>query len=89
MILRPRCLIARESQCPPILDRASEYAYSRVVCGAHYASDIEASHVLGTELAMLMLQNPRFAADFDASRLPRQARIVAPSLPMRSRLVPS
>jgi acid phosphatase (class A) len=52
----------------PILARASEYAYSRVVCGAHYGSDIEASHVLGTELAMLMLQNPGFAAQVDASR---------------------
>jgi len=51
-----------------ILDRASEYAYSRVVCGAHYPSDIEASHVLGTELAMLMLQNPGFAAQVQASK---------------------
>ena len=52
----------------PILTRAQEYAYSRVVCGAHYASDIEASHVLGTELAMMMLDNPAFAADFKASQ---------------------
>ena len=52
----------------PILDRAQEYAYSRVVCGAHYPSDIEASHVLGTELAMTMLKNPGFAADFEAAR---------------------
>ena len=52
----------------PILDRAQEYAYSRVVCGAHYPSDIEASHVLGTELAMIMLKNPGFAADFEAAR---------------------
>jgi acid phosphatase (class A) len=51
-----------------ILQRASEYAYSRLVCGAHYPSDIEASHVLGTELDLLMLQNPGFAAQFEASR---------------------
>ena len=51
-----------------ILGRAQEYAYSRVVCGAHYASDIEASHVLGTELAMMLMDNPQFAADFQASR---------------------
>ena len=51
-----------------ILDRAHEYAYRRVVCGAHYPSDIEASHVLGTQVAMLMLENPKFHADFDASR---------------------
>lgn len=51
-----------------ILARAHEYAYSRVVCGAHYPSDIEASHVLGTQVAMLMLENPQFHADFDAAR---------------------
>jgi acid phosphatase (class A) len=52
----------------PILSRAREYAYSRLVCGAHYASDIEASHVLGTELAMMLMDNPAFAADFKASQ---------------------
>ena len=57
----------------PILDRAQEYAYSRVVCGAHYPSDIEASHVLGTELAMLMLESPRFQAQFKVSRAELQA----------------
>jgi acid phosphatase (class A) len=57
----------------PILNRAQEYAYSRVVCGAHYASDIEASHVLGTELAMMLLDHPQFAADFQASRVELRA----------------
>ena len=52
----------------PILTRANEYAYSRVVCGAHYASDIEASHVLATTLVVKMMQNPQFAAQVEASR---------------------
>jgi len=52
----------------PILNRAQEYAYSRVVCGAHYPTDIEASHVFGTELAMMLMDNPQFAADFGAAR---------------------
>jgi acid phosphatase (class A) len=51
-----------------IVSRAKEYAYSRLVCGAHYASDLEASHVLGTELVMLMMKEPKFAADFDAAK---------------------
>jgi acid phosphatase (class A) len=51
-----------------ILARAHEYAYSRLVCGAHYPSDIEASHVLGTEVAMMMLDNPKFRGEFEASR---------------------
>jgi acid phosphatase (class A) len=57
----------------PILARAQEFAYSRVVCAAHYPSDIEASHVLGTEVAMMLLESPRFRAAFDASRAELQA----------------
>jgi acid phosphatase (class A) len=53
---------------PSILARARDYAYSRVVCGAHYPSDTEASHVLGTEVALLMMQNPQFHALFEASK---------------------
>lgn len=48
--------------------RAQDYAYSRIVCGAHYPSDIEASHVLGTAVAMMMLENPAFHAQFEAAR---------------------
>jgi acid phosphatase (class A) len=51
-----------------ILDRAHEYAYSRVVCGAHYPTDIEASHVYATAMAMLMMNDPKFAADFNAAK---------------------
>ncbi len=51
-----------------ILGRAEDYAYSRLVCGAHYPSDIEASHVFATELAMMMLEQPQFAADFRAAQ---------------------
>jgi acid phosphatase (class A) len=51
-----------------ILGRAQEYAYSRVVCGAHYPSDIEASHVLATEMDMMMMDNTAFRAEFDAAK---------------------
>jgi acid phosphatase (class A) len=51
-----------------ILARSEQYAYSRVVCGAHYPGDIEASHVLGTELAMMMMEEPKFVADFKAAK---------------------
>jgi acid phosphatase (class A) len=51
-----------------ILARAHEYAYSRVICAAHYASDIEASHVLGTVVAMKLMANPRVAAMVEAAR---------------------
>lgn len=51
-----------------ILARAQDYAYSRVVCGAHYPSDIEASHVLATETVMMMMRSPAFTAQFEAAR---------------------
>ncbi len=59
-------LMPEKSQA--ILERAGDYAYSRVVCGAHYRSDIEASHVFGAELAMMLMDNPKFAALFKASQ---------------------
>jgi acid phosphatase (class A) len=51
-----------------ILARAQEYAFSRIVCGAHYPSDIEASHILATEMAMMMLDNRAFHAEFAAAK---------------------
>jgi acid phosphatase (class A) len=43
-----------------ILDRAAAYAWNRVVCGAHFPSDVEAGRLLGTSLAAVMLAQPRF-----------------------------
>jgi acid phosphatase (class A) len=51
-----------------ILDRAADYAHSRVVCGAHFPSDVEAGRVLGTSLAAVMLAQPGFRQDLDAVR---------------------
>lgn len=51
-----------------VLDRAADYAESRRVCGVHYPSDTEASHVLGTYVAGQLMANPTFAAQFDAAR---------------------
>lgn len=51
-----------------ILDRARDYAYSREVCGAHYHSDTEASHVLGTAVAVQILASPKAAPLIEASR---------------------
>lgn len=38
--------------------RAQDYAFSREICGSHYASDTEASHVLGAVIAIELLTNP-------------------------------
>ena len=61
----------------PILARAQEYAYSRVVCGAHYPSDIEASHVLATQTVMMMMQDSRFAERFQAAKAELRAARLA------------
>lgn len=38
--------------------RASDYAYSRTVCGDHFPSDLEASHVLGVTIGVKFLSKP-------------------------------
>ncbi len=54
-------------KAPAILARAKEYAENRMVCGMHFRSDIVGGQTLGTLVAMEMLQNPAFKAEFDAA----------------------
>lgn len=56
------------AKAPAILDRAQDYALSRQLCGAHFASDTEASHALGTYVASLVLADPRIAPRLAAAR---------------------
>lgn len=56
------------SQAQAVLARASDYAYSRVVCGVHYRSDIDASHVLATALVAKLMTKPAFTAELEAAR---------------------
>jgi acid phosphatase (class A) len=49
-----------------ILSRAAEYAQNRVICGAHFPSDVEAGRLLGTSLAAVMLAQPRFRHELQA-----------------------
>jgi len=51
-----------------IFSRADDYAYSREVCGDHFPSDLEASHVLGTAVAVQILGKPEIAPMFAAAR---------------------
>ena len=53
---------------PKILDRARDYAQSRVICGVHFASDSEASHVLATVVTERLMADPRMAAKIAAAR---------------------
>jgi acid phosphatase (class A) len=51
-----------------ILARANDYALSREICGVHFPSDTEASHVLGTLTAARLYADPRLAARIAAAR---------------------
>lgn len=48
--------------------RASDYAYSREICGAHYRSDTEASHILAVALVTALLAKPEIEPKFEAAR---------------------
>jgi acid phosphatase (class A) len=59
-------LIPEKSQA--ILARSASYAYSREICGDHYRSDVEAGHVLGTSLGVLLLNNAAIKPELQASK---------------------
>jgi acid phosphatase (class A) len=51
-----------------ILKRADDYAHNRLVCGVHYASDVEASRRIAYMVFGYMLATPRFQQDLAAAR---------------------
>ena len=51
-----------------ILTRARVYAESRVVCGVHFPSDIEAGRANGSILVAALHSSPEFRADMDKAR---------------------
>jgi acid phosphatase (class A) len=59
-------LMPEKSQ--PILARAQDYAYSRMVCGDHYRADVEASHALGNAVGIALLKNAALKPLIDASK---------------------
>jgi acid phosphatase (class A) len=56
-----------------ILARANDYAENRLVCGMHFRRDIEAGQALGTAIAVELMHNPRFQADYDAAAMELRA----------------
>jgi acid phosphatase (class A) len=51
-----------------ILARADDYAHSRVVCGVHYRSDVDASKTVAYAMIGLMANHPQFRAELEAAR---------------------
>ncbi len=65
-------LIPEKAQA--FMSRASDYAYSRTVCGSHYPSDTEASQALSAAVVTALLKNPDFQAKLDAARAELKAK---------------
>lgn len=51
-----------------LFERARDYAYSRQICGDHYASDTEASHVLGVTVGQKIMAHPLLQGDISLVR---------------------
>ena len=69
-------LIPEKAQA--VMARASDYAVSRAVCGAHYPSDTEASQALSATVVTSLMHDPQFRARLDAARAElRQAHFTA------------
>lgn len=61
-----------------ILARARAFGESRVVCGVHTVSDIEAGRTLGASLVAVLHSDPEFRADMEKARLALQSAMARP-----------
>ncbi|MDQ8028005.1 MAG: phosphatase PAP2 family protein [Brevundimonas sp.] len=50
-----------------ILARGIAYGESRMICGVHYASDVEAGRIVGAVIVAALKANPEFQADFEVA----------------------
>jgi acid phosphatase (class A) len=53
---------------PTLLARARDYALSRIVCGVHYPSDVEAGRAAATAVVTRLNANPAFQHDLALAR---------------------
>jgi acid phosphatase (class A) len=51
-----------------ILTRADDYAYSRVICGVHYPTDVEASKSVAYAMIGIIMNNSQFKEELQAAR---------------------
>jgi acid phosphatase (class A) len=51
-----------------LMNRARSYGESRVICGVHYESDVQAGRVVASTLFSVLQENPQFRADLDSAR---------------------
>ena len=61
-----------------LMKRAEEYAMSRIICGRHYKSDIEASLVEATAIMSRLLSNEAFTKQLSKAREEYQSKFCRP-----------
>jgi acid phosphatase (class A) len=61
-----------------ILDRADEYVRNRLVCGVHYASDIEASRRIAYAIFGSLTASPHFQRDLAGAREETRSKLGLP-----------
>ena len=67
-----------------LLEAGREIGDSRVICGVHYQSDVEAGRMLGAAMVAAEHANAQFRADFAAAKAElAKAHATAPSCPVR------
>ena len=55
-------------QAQSVLARAADYAHDRLVCGAHYRSDVVAGQAMGVAIGVELLRAPALKPELDAAR---------------------
>jgi acid phosphatase (class A) len=63
-----------------IMARADDYAHNRMICEAHYASDLEASRRAAYATIGAMLANARFQRDLAVSRAELRQHLALPAM---------
>jgi acid phosphatase (class A) len=63
-----------------ILDRADQYVHNRLICGVHYASDIEASRRVAYAIFGSLAASPNFQRDLAAAREETRRKLGFPSV---------
>jgi acid phosphatase (class A) len=59
---------AAPDRATPILARARSYGESRVVCGVHYSSDIQAGRTVASAVFAVLQSSPAYQADIELAR---------------------
>lgn len=69
----------KPAKADPLLTLARESGESRVICGVHFVSDVEAGRTLGSAMVARLHSEPAFAADMAAAKREMAAARTAPA----------